>query len=106
MLHLLFYLKTDKGDGEMNNIDLDLVRYLLCWCEDAQDREMIQKRHYTYDYFGDYEIISEDELDALCNYINPLLKLCDCTLRITWSMGEFIPVRNPHLIIQIDREGV
>jgi hypothetical protein len=83
-------------------ITIDLVRLVLQWANDAQSMEMIQSRNYTYDYFGDYEMITEDELELLVTHINPILRACDCSIRVSWNMGEIVPVRSQSMIKFID----
>lgn len=66
----------------------------LRWREDVESGEMItskgyQKNHLNLPRSGG--LISQGDLDAICDVANRWWLLCGSDLRITNSMGEIIP---------------
>jgi len=79
------------------------IKLLLQWLDDvACGNEMIETKNYTRDYFG-FKIISEKDLDLICDNINRLLKIINYKIRIYWWCGEIRPLMGEENINCIDK---
>lgn len=88
----------------MKNDMLQAVINTLDWVKGVTEEEMVESPGWTMEYFSLYSFtaISVEELDLICNTINPLLKDINCPIRICWVAGEIRPVTDKYRIQILD----